>query len=76
MLAGRSPFGRPNVLPSRRKNADGASTQFKNGNLGLWGNILLAANGGSYFNFGATSGSDGYGIRENLSSLTEALDAA
>ncbi|MGH9806552.1 MAG: hypothetical protein ACRD9W_04720, partial [Terriglobia bacterium] len=36
----------------------GATTQFKNGNLGLWGNLLLAADGGSYLNFGATSGAE------------------
>src|ERR1700674_129068 len=42
----------------------GNVTQFKNGNLGLWGNILLAANGGSYLNFGATPGPTGYGIRD------------
>jgi hypothetical protein len=47
----------------------GATTQFKNGNLGLWGNILLAASGGSYLNFGATSGVDGYGIRDNNGTL-------
>src|SRR6202035_2432590 len=44
-------------------------TQFKNVNIGLYGNILLAANGGSYLNFGATSGSTGYGIRDNNGTL-------
>jgi len=47
----------------------GATTQFKNGNIGLYGNILLAASGGSYLNFGATSGSSGYGIRDNNGTL-------
>ena len=47
----------------------GATTQFKNGNIGLYGNILLAANGGSYLNFGSTSGSSGYGIRDNNGTL-------
>jgi hypothetical protein len=42
----------------------GSVTQFKNGNLGLWGNLLLATNGGSYLNFGATPGPTGYGIRD------------
>jgi hypothetical protein len=44
----------------------GPTAQFKNGNIGLCGNLLLTANGGSYLNFGATSGSTGYGIRDNL----------
>ena len=47
----------------------GTTAQFKNGNIGLYGNLLLAANGGSYLNFGATSGSDGYGIRDNNGTL-------
>src|ERR1700686_3162669 len=47
----------------------GPTAQFKNGNIGLYGNILLAANGGSYLNFGATSGSTGYGIRDNNGTL-------
>jgi hypothetical protein len=47
----------------------GTTAQFKNGNLGLWGNLLLSANGGSYLNFGATSGSTGYGIRDNNGTL-------
>jgi hypothetical protein len=47
----------------------GTTAQFKNGNIGLYGNILLAANGGSYLNFGAISGSTGYGIRDNNGTL-------
>src|ERR1700730_9490470 len=47
----------------------GSTAQFKNGNIGLYGNILLAANGGSYLNFGATSGSTGYSIRDNNGTL-------
>ena len=47
----------------------GTTAQFKNGNIGLYGNILLAANGGSYLNFGSTSGSGGYGIRDNNGTL-------
>src|ERR1700686_157215 len=47
----------------------GSTAQFKNGNIGLCGNLLLAANGVSYFNFGATSGSTGYGIRDNNGTL-------
>lgn len=47
----------------------GPAAQFKNGNIGLWGNLLLAANGGSNLNFGATSGSTGYGIRDNGGTL-------
>jgi hypothetical protein len=47
----------------------GPTAQFKNGNFGLWGNRLLAASGGSYLNFGATSGSTGYGIRDNSGTL-------
>jgi hypothetical protein len=47
----------------------GSTAQFKNGNIGLYGNILLAASGGSYLNFGATSGSTGYGIRDNNGTL-------
>jgi hypothetical protein len=47
----------------------GTTAQFKNGNIGLYGNLLLAASGGSYLNFGATSGSTGYGIRDNSGTL-------
>jgi hypothetical protein len=55
--------------PAATLPSTGTTAQFKNGNLGLYGNILLAASGGSYLNFGATSGSTGYGVRDNNGTL-------
>ena len=54
----------------------GASSQVKNGNIGVnglavFGNTLLGGSAGSnaYLNWGATAGSSGYGIRDNAGNL-------
>lgn len=54
----------------------GSTDQVKNGGLGVnslavFGNSLLGGSAGSnaYLNFGATSGSSGYGIRDNAGTL-------
>ena len=54
----------------------GSTDQVKNGGLGVnslavFGNSLFGGSAGSnaYLNFGATSGSSGYGIRDNAGTL-------
>jgi hypothetical protein len=52
----------------------GTTDQIKDGGLGVdslavFGNTILSGSGGSYLNFGSSSGSGGYGIRDNGGAL-------